>query len=84
MTKRFLSHSPEERAALLKAKQERFLGRVAEVLGSDPNASRFHQRGGRHPVRTKPRGRVKLRSGRGLRTTRGLTRKNLGAISCVL
>jgi hypothetical protein len=58
MTKRFLSHSPEERAALLKAKQERFLGRVAEVLGPDPNASCFHRRRGRPatPIRTKPRG----------------------------
>jgi hypothetical protein len=59
MTKRFLSHSPEERAALLNTKQERFLENLAKAMGPDPDSNtprRFHQRRGQGPCRADRQG----------------------------
>jgi len=62
MPKRYLSLSPEARAAFLNAKQSRFLERLArelDALGPDPNGDTpncFRQRIGRPavPVRRAP------------------------------
>jgi hypothetical protein len=53
MTRRFTSLTREERAALLDAKQSRFLERVAKALGPDPNSdtpSCFRQKRGRTAI----------------------------------